>query len=101
MILHSNQRGGARDLARHLLKDENEHVEVYELRGFVSDNLMSALNETYALSKATKCKQFLYSLSVNPPAHENASIADFLEAAERVEQELGLMLCGPALMYQK
>ena len=38
MILHGNQRGGARDLALHLLKDENEHVEVHELRGFVSDN---------------------------------------------------------------
>ena len=40
MILHGNQRGGARDLALHLLKDENEHVEVHELRGFVSDNLI-------------------------------------------------------------
>ena len=33
MILHGNQRGGARDLALHLLKDENEHVEVHELAG--------------------------------------------------------------------
>ncbi|MFK7828758.1 MAG: hypothetical protein AB8B57_03155 [Congregibacter sp.] len=65
MILHGNQRGGARDLALHLLKDENDHVEVHERRGFVSDNLVSALNEAYAISKGTKAKQFLFSLSLN------------------------------------
>ena len=36
MILHGNQRGGAKNLALHLLKDENEHVEAHELRGFVA-----------------------------------------------------------------
>lgn len=101
MILHGNQRGGARDLALHLLKDENEHVDLYELRGFVSDNLMSALNEAYALSKGTKAKQFLYSLSINPPAPENASIKDFLEAAERVEQELGLSNQPRAIVFHE
>ena len=57
MILHGNQRGGARDLALHLLKDENEHVEIHELRGFVSGNLISALNEAYAVSRGTKARQ--------------------------------------------
>ena len=42
MILHGNQRGGARDLSLHLLKEENDHGEVHEIRGFVSDNLMGA-----------------------------------------------------------
>ena len=37
MILVGNQRGGAKDLADHLLKQENEHVEVHELRGFIAD----------------------------------------------------------------
>ena len=70
MILHGNQRGGAKDLALHLLKTENEHVEVHELRGFVSDNLVSALNEVYAVSRGTKARQFLFSLSLNPPPLE-------------------------------
>ncbi len=67
MILKGNQRGGAKDLALHLMKDENEHVELHDLRGFASDNLMAALNEAYAMSRATRCRQFLYSLSLNPP----------------------------------
>jgi len=43
MILVGNQRSGAKDLALHLLKEENEHVEVHEVRGFASSNLMGAL----------------------------------------------------------
>jgi hypothetical protein len=44
MILKGSQRGGAAQLARHLLKTiENEHVELYEVRGFVSDDLPGAL----------------------------------------------------------
>ena len=39
MILNGNQRGGAKDLALHLMKAENERVEIHELRGFMSDNL--------------------------------------------------------------
>lgn len=62
MILVGNQRGGAKDLALHLLKQENEHVEVHEVRGFASNNLMAALNEAHAISRATRCKQFLFSL---------------------------------------
>ena len=67
MILKGNRRGGAKDLAAHLMKPENEHVDMHELRGFVASDLIGALNETYAISQGTKCRKFLYSLSVNPP----------------------------------
>jgi len=90
MILEGNQRGGAKNLALHLMKQENEHVEMHELRGFVAQDLMGALNEAYAISRGTKCKQFLYSLSLNPPLNENVSIADFEAAIDKSEKELGL-----------
>ena len=90
MILHGNQRGGAKDLALHLLKSENEQIEVHELRGFVADNLISALNEAHAISRGTRCKQFLFSLSLNPPPGENVSTEAFEDAIEQVEQKLGL-----------
>jgi len=90
MILVGNQRGGAKDLALHLLKQENEHVEIHEIRGFASHNLMAALNEAYAISRATRCKQFLFSLSLNPPKHENVSTETFEQAIERAEETLGL-----------
>lgn len=90
MILVGNQRGGARDLARHLMKSENERVDVAELRGFVADDLDGAFQESYAISKGTKCKQFLFSLSLNPPKGAQVSDDAFMSAIARAETKLGL-----------
>jgi len=101
MILVGNQRGGAKDLAQHLLKEENDHVQVHELRGFASDNLHSALNESYAISRATKCRQFLYSLSINPPPDKEVSTEDFEAAINRAEGVLGLTGQPRAIVFHE
>jgi len=90
MILVGNQRGGARDLAQHLLKEENDHVELHELRGFSSETLHGALNEAHAVSQGTRCKQFLFSLSLNPPKNERVSTDAFERAINQAEARLGL-----------
>lgn len=90
MILEASQRGGARDLALHLLKEENEHVEVHALDGFVSTDLVSALNEVRAVSKGTRAKQYLFSLSLNPPPGEQVSTVSFEKAIAQVEERLNL-----------
>lgn len=90
MILVGSQRGGARDLARHLLKDDNERVVVHDIRGFAANDLHGALQESHAISRGTKCKQHLFSLSLNPPKDVVASEADIEDAISRVEQSLGL-----------
>ena len=90
MILHGNARGGAKDLARHLLKDENDHVTLHDMRGFMADDLEGAFNEAYAVSRGTKARKFLFSLSLNPPANENVSTEAFEDAIRRVEHKLGL-----------
>ena len=101
MILVGNQRGGAKDLAQHLLKRENEHVDVHELRGFVSGNLTGALNEAYAVSRATRCKQFLFSLSLNPPPDAQVSTQDFEQAIGKVEDKLGLKDQPRAIVFHE
>ena len=92
MILKGSQRGGALQLARHLMNaEENEHVEVYELRGFASEKSLSgALQEVVAISKGTRCQQMLFSLSLNPPIGEAVQISDFEDAIAKVEEKLGL-----------
>lgn len=90
MILKGSQRGGAIQLAAHLLKEENEHVEIHEMRGFVSDDLHGAFNEAHAIAKGTKCQQFLFSLSLNPPPWEQVSTDAFERAADAAEERLGL-----------
>jgi Relaxase/Mobilisation nuclease domain len=91
MILKASQRAGGRQLAAHLLRtDDNEHVELHELRGFVADDLDGAFAEAYASSKGTRAKQFLFSLSLNPPPKERVSTETFEAAINQVEQRLGL-----------
>ncbi len=101
MILKGNRRGGAKDLALHLMKDENDHVQVHELRGFVAGDLMGALNETYAISRGTKCQKFLYSLSVNPPPGETANTAAILDAVENAEKVLKLTGQPRAIIFHE
>jgi len=94
MILNGNQRGGAADLARHLRKDENEHIEIFELRGFASDDLEAAFQETYAISRAT-------SLSLNPPSNEEVATEYFIDAIDRVEKKLGLTDQPRAIVFHE
>jgi len=91
MILKGNQRAGGRQMALHLLNaEQNEHVNVHEVRGFIAEDVLGALNETYALSKGTQCKQFMYSLSLNPPQNERVDIGIFETTLDRIETKLGL-----------
>lgn len=103
MILKGSQRGGAMQLARHLLNaEENEHVEVYELRGFASDrSLSNALQEVVAVSKGTRCQQMLFSLSLNPPIGESVPISDFEAAIDQVEHKLGLQDQARAIVFHE
>lgn len=101
MILVGNQRGGAYDLAAHLMKPENDHVEIHELRGFMSEDLHGAFQETYAISKATKCTQYLFSLSLNPPQEAKVSVQDFENAIDRVETDLGLTGQPRAIVFHE
>lgn len=101
MILKASQRGGGRELAAHLMKDENEHIEVYGMRGFIADDLKGAFDEAHAISKATKCKQYLFSLSLNPPAHEKVATQAFVDAADEVENRLGLSGQPRAIVFHE
>ena len=77
-------------MALHLLNaEDNEHVTVHEIRGFVGDNLPEAMTEAYAISRGTRCKKFLYSMSLNPPETELVPIDVFENAIDRIEKSLG------------
>ena len=91
MILEGNQRGGARQMARHLMNtQDNEHVEVHEISGFMSDNVMGALDEIHAVSRGTKCSQFMFSVSLNPPQDAIAPPEYFERAIAQIEERNGL-----------
>ena len=62
---------------------------------------MGALNEAYAISRATRCKQFLFSLSLNPPQNENVSVETFSKAIEKTEKKLGLSGQPRAIVFHE
>ncbi|MEW8419251.1 MAG: relaxase/mobilization nuclease domain-containing protein [Candidatus Thiodiazotropha endolucinida] len=102
MILKGNQRGGAKQLALHLLNTQtNDHVEIHEIRGFVSDSLQSALHEAYAISRGTKCQKFLFSVSLSPPETEDVPVEEFEKAANDIEKKLGLNNQSRAIVFHE
>jgi hypothetical protein len=91
MILKGNQRGGATAMGLHLLRtDENDHVEIHQIRGFVARDVVDALREAQAISRGTRCKQFMFSLSLSPPETETVANATFERAIDEIENALGL-----------
>jgi hypothetical protein len=102
VILKASQRGSGQNLAVHLMRtDDNEHVLVHEMRGFASDNLADAFKEAEAASHATKCKQYLFSLSLSPPANAHVPVEEFELAIDRAEKQLGLQGQPRAVVFHE
>lgn len=102
MILKAKERGDAPQLARYLLSmRDNDHVELHDVRGFISDDLRGAFSEADAVARGTRCKNYLFSMSLNPPAGEQARTEDFEQAVARIEAKLGLENQPRAIVFHE
>lgn len=102
MILKGNQRAGGIQLAKHLLNQiENDHVTVHEVSGFISNDITGAFKEAYAISQGTRCKQFLFSLSLSPPETEIVPISTFEDAIKDIEKHIGLEKQPRAIVFHE
>jgi len=101
MILVGNSRGNGQNLARHLLSPDNERVSVHAVDGFMSDDLHGAFKEAEAVSKGTRCKKYLFSLSLNPPKGEDVSKDVFDDTIGRVEKHLNLSGQPKAVVFHE
>lgn len=102
MMLKAKERGDAPQLARYLLDQrDNEHVELHEVRGFVSDDLIDAFGEAHAIAQGTRCDNYMFSMSFNPPEGENVSIKNFEKAIDQVEEKLGLQGQPRAVVFHE
>lgn len=93
MIPKASQRGGGQDLATHLLNAcDNEYLEVAEVRGAVASDLHGAFGEWEAVAaNLTRCRNYLYSLSVNPDLGQGELTREqYLDYLDRAERRLGL-----------
>lgn len=102
MILKAKERGDAAQLAHYLLDQrDNDHVELHEVRGFVSDDLIDAFGEAHAIAQGTRCDNYMFSMSFNPPEGENVTVEAFEEAIDQVEEKLGLQGQPRAVVFHE
>ena len=93
MIPFGSQRAVGQDLATHLQNaQENERLEVAQVRGAVARDLHGAFAEWEAQAHTlTRCTNYLYSLSINPDQRQGRLSKDqYLDYIERTERSLGL-----------
>jgi hypothetical protein len=93
MIPFASQRGGGQDLATNLLNDyDNDLAEVAVVRGAIAKDLHGAFREWEIQAETlTKCRKYLYSLSINPdPLQGPLSHDQYLDYIARTEMALGL-----------
>ncbi|MEM6890773.1 MAG: relaxase/mobilization nuclease domain-containing protein [Pseudomonadota bacterium] len=102
MILKGAQRGAAKQLAIHLLNEfENDHVEVHEVSGFLSEDITGAFKEVQAVAKGTRCKQPFFSVSLSPPLGASVTIEQFEDAVERIAVANGLTGQPRAIVFHE
>jgi hypothetical protein len=101
LILKGNQRGSGQKLATQLLNaDNNQRIEILELRGSIARDLRGAFEEWSAYAKATQCRKYLYSLSINPDPQQGVlARAQYFDLIERAEKELGLSSQPRAVVF--
>ncbi len=102
MILKAKERGDGGQLARYLLATrDNEHVELHELTGFVSEELIEAFHEADAIARGTRCKNYLFSMSLNPPEGAYVETEVFDRAADQIGKKLGLENQPRAIVFHE
>lgn len=102
MILKAKERGDAAQLARYLLATrENDHVELHEISGFASGDLIEAFREADAIAKGTRCKNYLFSMSLNPPVGAYVDTEVFERVADQIAQKLGLSHQPRAIVFHE
>lgn len=102
MILEGNESGYGAQLAHHLMNPrDNDHVKVHLVDGFVAEDLFGAFAEAEAISQATQCQKYLFSLSLNPPPDEIVPVEVFEETIAKVERKIGLTGQPRAIVFHE
>ena len=84
---HNN---GAR-LASYLITGKgNERAELFQLRGFASDDIREALRSVHVIADATRAEQPFFHVQVRTPDNEKLTNEQWERAADRIESKLGL-----------
>ena len=102
MILKAKERGDGGQLARYLLTTrDNEHVELHQVKGSMSHDLIEAFHEADAIARGTRCKNYLFSMSLNPAEDAHVSTEVFDQTADAIGEKLGLENQPRAIVFHE
>lgn len=91
MIVKGGSRKAGGFFAKHLLNaEDNERVEVKELRGFTSEDVKGAFREIDIIAAGTRVQNPFYHASINPRADEVLTPEQWNIAVDTLERNLGL-----------
>lgn len=91
MIIKGGSRRRGAQLAAHLLRtDQNEKVELREVRGTIATDLLGALDEIEATATGTRCRKPFYHASISPPPERSLTARQWSHAIDTLERALGL-----------
>lgn len=91
MIIKGGARSSGGFFAYHLMKtEENERVEVKEMRGLLAETVPEAFQEMRMVAAGTRAENYFYHASINPREDEHLTPEQWEFAVDRLEQNLGL-----------
>jgi hypothetical protein len=91
MIAKGNPHNNGAKLASYLITGKRgERAELWELRGFASDNIEDAFRSVHVIAEATKAEQPFFHVQVRNPTGEEVTRDVWEQIAKRIESKLGL-----------
>jgi hypothetical protein len=91
MIGKGTQHDNGAKLAAYLITGKDgETAELWQLRGFASQDIKEAFRSVHVLAEATKAEQPFFHVQVRLPEGENLTRQQWEKTANRIERMLGL-----------
>jgi hypothetical protein len=91
MIAKGTTHDNGGRLATYLIAGKaGERAELWQLRGFASDDIKDAFRSVHVMAEATRCEKPLFHVQVRNPAGEHLTRDQWDRVADRIESKLGL-----------
>jgi len=91
MIAKGTTHDSGGRLAVYMVKGKpGERAELWQLRGFASDDIKEAFRSIHVMAEGTRCERPFFHVQVRNPEDENLTPAQWERVADRVESKLGL-----------
>lgn len=91
MVINGHSRSNGTFFSKHLMKSEdNERVEVKEIRGLMAQDVKEAFLEMRMIAAGTGAKNYFYHVNINPREDEQLTAEQWQLAVDTLEAKLGL-----------